>query len=186
MNFCQRNCCVTLINKMHARSRTFKAESWSMRRAGIKMSARTNAATADRATADPASGEEKQIVQAVAKGVSDAAVTADPLSGAEKQIVWAEAKGVLDAGGASSREDAVTREDGVSTENKELDVRGKDDNVKVIPKWWDEEGGAIVVKEKKKNTSVMYVESLQKYIEVPYESWTGSPTRDSADIVRFG
>jgi len=129
--------------------------------------------------------EEKQITPAVAQRISDDAAAADPAGGAEKQMVRLEAaaKEVSDAEGASSREDAVTRNDGDSTKNKELDVKSED-NVKVIPKWWDEEGGTLEVKERKKNTSTIFVPSLQRWVEVPYESWTGSPTMDRANIVR--
>ena len=57
-------------------------------------------------------------------------------------------------------------------------------DTQVIEKWWEEEGGTIVTKRRKDDVSTAYCPRSQRFVEVPFDSWTGSPEKDIRNAQR--
>ena len=53
-----------------------------------------------------------------------------------------------------------------------------------IDKWWDDEGGALEVNKARKNSSKIFSPVAQKFVEIPYDSWSGCPQKDQNNILR--
>ena len=71
-----------------------------------------------------------------------------------------------------------------NTPNDKL-TKQQNEKTESLEKWWDEEGGTLEVQKAKKDSSKIFSPLAQKYIEVPYDSWTGSPLKDHNNILRY-
>ena len=58
-------------------------------------------------------------------------------------------------------------------------------NVAEIQKWWDDEGGMMEVEKAKKNSSAIFSPKAQKFVDIPYDSWTGCPQKDQNHALRY-
>ena len=54
-----------------------------------------------------------------------------------------------------------------------------------IQKWWDDEGGMMEVEKAKKNSSAIFSPKAQKFVDIPYDSWTGCPQKDQNHALRY-
>ena len=86
---------------------------------------------------------------------------------------------------ASVNEDAIRKHgSGGSIETSSAQSTVRHEEKHEIEKWWDEDGGTVEVKEARKNSSMVFSHATQKFVEVPYDSWTGSPLKDRNNALR--
>jgi len=72
------------------------------------------------------------------------------------------------------------REDPALPSDKALSKTKAHDHT-VIEKWWEPEGGTIVER-RRENVSSVFDNSTKSWVEVPYDSWSGSPEKDLYNI----
>ena len=60
----------------------------------------------------------------------------------------------------------------------------KTNSHEVIEKWWDEGAEAIVIKKRRDDVSSIYCPRTKTFVEVPFDSWTGSPIKDVQNALR--
>jgi len=80
--------------------------------------------------------------------------------------------------------DSQKRQLSTASSPSEAELEKKDDKDEYMVRWWDEEGGEVLIKKPRQNSTMVFSPSIQKYVEVPYESWTGSPLKDYQNMHR--